>query len=105
MRRRNQLRPDTFPFLAVLLCAMGSLILVLMELDRRARSAAHARAEQVWKDSEKEKAELLARLHAERVAQRQIELDRHRAEQARLREQEKGLSAERTQVQGQLDEL
>src|SRR5438105_2342157 len=57
MRRRHQLRPDTFPFLAVLLCAMGSLILVLMELDRRARSEAHHRAEQGWLQTQREKAE------------------------------------------------
>src|SRR5439155_6869346 len=98
MRRRHQLRPDTFPFLAVLLCAMGSLILVLLELDRRARSAAHARAEQAWKDTEKEKAELLARLRAERLAEQQARLDRHRAELTRLRTQEQGLLAERSQV-------
>jgi hypothetical protein len=46
MRRRRQgLRPDTFPFLAVLLCAMGSLILLLLVLDRRARAVALGRAQ------------------------------------------------------------
>lgn len=105
MRRRNHLRPDTFPFLAVLLCAMGSLILVLLELDRRARSAAHSRAEQVWKDTQKEKVELLARLRAERLAEQQAHLDRHRTEQTGLKAQEQGVLAKRAQVQGQLDEL
>src|SRR5262245_6149220 len=94
MHRRHQLRPDTFPFLAVLLCAMGSLILVLLELDRRARSAAHDRAEQAWKDSQKEKAELLARLRSKRHAER-----------ASLREQAQGVLAERARVQEQLEEI
>src|SRR6516162_10327526 len=43
MRRRRVLRVDTFPFLAVLLCTMGSLILILMVVDRRARIVAQAR--------------------------------------------------------------
>ena len=38
-RRRQTLHVSTFPFLAVLLCAMGSLILVLLVMDRRARLA------------------------------------------------------------------
>src|SRR5438132_2975774 len=106
MRRRNQLRgPDTFPFLAVLLCAMGSLILVLMELDRRARSAANGRAETAWKKQEEEKAELLARLRAQRLAeqerlrqQRQARLDAHHAEQQDLRRRQDSVAAERQDV-------
>ena len=43
-QRRHVVRVDTFPFLAVLLCTMGSLILILMVVDRRARVAAMARA-------------------------------------------------------------
>src|ERR687883_489591 len=44
MRARHGLRPETFPFLAVLLCAMGSLILLLLVMDRRAKAVARARA-------------------------------------------------------------
>lgn len=45
MRRpRRRLEVSTFPFLAVLLCAMGSLILLLLVLDRRAKAAARAHA-------------------------------------------------------------
>lgn len=41
MRRRVQrLQVSTFPFLAVLLCAMGSLILLLLVIDRRAKIVA-----------------------------------------------------------------
>jgi len=43
-QRRHKLQVSTFPFLAVLLCAMGSLILLLLVLDRRARVVAHAKA-------------------------------------------------------------
>jgi hypothetical protein len=43
--RRHKLHVSTFPFLAVLLCAMGSLILVLLVMDRKAHKAAQARAQ------------------------------------------------------------
>jgi hypothetical protein len=43
-RRRQVLQVSTFPFLAVLLCAMGSLILLLLVIDRRARVVARAKA-------------------------------------------------------------
>jgi hypothetical protein len=43
-RRRRHLHVDTFPFLAVLLCAMGSLILVLLIMDRKAKLAARNKA-------------------------------------------------------------
>jgi hypothetical protein len=43
-RRRQSLQVNTFPFLAVLLCAMGSLILLLLVLDRRARVVARVKA-------------------------------------------------------------
>ena len=45
MRRRGKpLEVSTFPFLAVLLCAMGSLILVLIVMDRKAKLAAQYKA-------------------------------------------------------------
>lgn len=44
MRRpRNKLQVSTFPFLAVLLCVMGSLLLLLYIMDRRAKIAARYR--------------------------------------------------------------
>src|SRR5262249_12201478 len=43
MRRpRRRLSVSTFPFLAVLLCAMGSLILLLLVIDRPAKAGARA---------------------------------------------------------------
>ncbi len=44
--RRHKLQVSTFPFLAVLLCAMGALLLVLLVMDRRAHDAARYRATQ-----------------------------------------------------------
>jgi hypothetical protein len=43
-QRRQRLQVSTFPFLAVLLCAMGSLILLLVVIDRRAKVVARAKA-------------------------------------------------------------
>ena len=43
-RRGHTLQVNTFPFLAVLLCAMGSLILLMLVIDRRARVVARAKA-------------------------------------------------------------
>src|SRR4051812_9680090 len=43
-RPRSKLQVSTFPFLAVLLCAMGSLLLFLFIMDRRAKIAAQNRA-------------------------------------------------------------
>jgi hypothetical protein len=43
-QRRHTLQVNTFPFLAVLLCAMGSLILLMLVIDRRARVVARAKA-------------------------------------------------------------
>lgn len=43
-RRRQLLQVSTFPFLAVLLCTMGSLILLLLVIDRRAKAVARAKA-------------------------------------------------------------
>jgi hypothetical protein len=45
-RRRKHFEISTFPFLAVLLCTMGSLILVLLVMDRKAKLAARQKAEQ-----------------------------------------------------------
>src|SRR5438445_591948 len=70
MRRAKQLKPETFPFLAVLLCAMGSLILMLLVMDRRAKAVARAKAQraaaQVAALDEQTQAEPLAELRAAR---------------------------------------
>jgi hypothetical protein len=49
MRRpRRKLEVNTFPFLAVLLCAMGSFILVLMIIDRRGKIVAQNKVRETY---------------------------------------------------------
>ena len=63
--RRQVLQVSTFPFLAVLLCAMGSLILLLLVMDRRAKAVARAKAIRAASRLEAEEAEAAARRQAE----------------------------------------
>src|SRR6185295_12809990 len=79
MRRRHQMRPDTFPFLAVLLCAMGSLLLLLVVMDRRAKAVARARALQAAAARSAEEAERDAAALRERE-EREAEWQRRREE-------------------------
>ena len=86
-QRRHVLQVSTFPFLAVLLCTMGSLILLLLVIDRRARVVARAKALRA--------AALMAAEDAEAQARRQVELERRRqALHARLQAQDQELSAQ-----------
>src|SRR5947209_20376105 len=96
--RRKQLKPDTFPFLAVLPCTMGSLILLLMVLDRRARLAARARAEEAWARVEKEKADRRSRQEQEAGARRA----KHRREQTKFLTEEQRLRAEYERTRSRL---
>ena len=49
MRKRKKLEVSTFPFLAVLLCTMGALILLLLVMDKKAKKAALEKAyEAAW---------------------------------------------------------
>jgi hypothetical protein len=83
MRRRRQvLQVSTFPFLAVLLCAMGSLILLLLVIDRRARAVARAKAVQAASRVAEENTRVLAARKAEWERRR-------RALHARLAEQDR----------------
>jgi hypothetical protein len=94
-RPRHKLRPETFPFLAVLLCAMGSLILVLLVMDRRAKLAAKARVESAHARRVEE-----ARLGAARLRE---EHERRRAAERARRETER--DAERTRLTAEQAEL
>jgi hypothetical protein len=52
MRKRKKLEVSTFPFLAVLLCTMGALILLLLVMDKKAKKAAFEKAyESAWAQS------------------------------------------------------
>src|SRR5262245_1396333 len=73
MRRRRQgLQVSTFPFLAVLLCTMGSLILLLLVIDRRAKVEAQVKARlaaaQAAAENEKTAATRCAELESRRQA-------------------------------------
>jgi hypothetical protein len=74
-RKRQRLQVSTFPFLAVLLCAMGSLILFLLVLDRRAKIVALEKARRqslsLKLQQETERKEDLARREAEWEKRRQ----------------------------------
>ena len=75
-RRRRHLEVSTFPFLAVLLCTMGALILLLLVLDRRAKIVAMLKVKNEFA---------------------QVQAEQDRREQQRLRQQadEDHLSEER----------
>src|SRR5262249_27076813 len=108
-RRRHRLQVTTFPFLAVLLCAMGSLILLLLVLDRRAKVVAlhkareaisRARAERPARDREALRAAEEARQAEERQAEeRRAEWERRRQELRAL------LAAQEQEVQGEAEQV
>jgi hypothetical protein len=85
-RRRRQLEVSTFPFLAVLLCTMGSLILLLLVLDRRAKVVAlhkaHQDAAELQADKERREQERQRQTAEEErlAAERQAEWERRRLE-------------------------
>src|SRR5262249_46695829 len=107
MRRpRHKLQVSTFPFLAVLLGAMGALILLLLVMDRRSKVVARNRA------LEAHAARLAARSH-ERDAQqvrdqealrREWEADRQRLHEL-LRRQEQELAQEQQALDSKLSAL
>jgi hypothetical protein len=99
---------DTFPFLAVLLCAMGSLILVLMAMDLRARKAAVSRGREEARRRLDEQARALAERDstyaAKKKALRQDWEKKRDALIARVGAAESALAAELRQVQARLAE-
>src|SRR5438132_1100199 len=99
-RRRRHLEVSTFPFLAVLLCTMGSLILLLLVLDRRAKIVA---LHKVRQDAEQQRARTAddERLAAEHRA----EYERRRQElHTLLVQQEVELLGQIEQTRGKLAE-
>ncbi len=77
MRKRRQvLQVSTFPFLAVLLCTMGSLILLLLVIDRQAKAAARNKA----RLAAAEVAAKAAAKQQQHAADIQAEQERRRAE-------------------------
>ena len=121
--RRQILQVSTFPFLAVLLCAMGSLILLLLVIDRRAKTVARFKALQaITKTSEADREAAAARriewerrkekLHAELLKQDdaiQIQLrdirDKSRSSVLEIEAKQKEVTAVRTRVDNANREL
>lgn len=105
-RRNTKLQVDTFPFLAVLLCAMGALILVLLVMDRRSKLAANQRAQEQLRQQAADHAQAKQRRRDEYDAKKraqQAAWDRKRdALKARVDDEEKALSAELREVQERL---
>ncbi|MFN4260421.1 MAG: hypothetical protein ACK4RK_14090 [Gemmataceae bacterium] len=101
-RRRQHLQVSTFPFLAVLLCAMGSLILLLLILDRRAKMMSQAQTIQVVAEAD-ERAAKEAREAAARAAQ--AEAERRAAEEKQRREWEERLAALRARLAAEQNQL
>ncbi len=103
--RRHKLQVSTFPFLAVLLCAMGSLILILLVMDRKAHRAALNRARQ----QAAKLAEESARGEAERErsrAQALAEQEKKREDRhAKLTDQQIELQLQMRKVREQLQEI
>ncbi len=105
-RRPHKLEVSTFPFLAVLLCAMGSLILVLLAMDRMARQAAVARVAETAQKRDQERARSVEGIKAENDRRRQqalaaweaARLALHAQLQAKKEEQNKQAEAVDKQV-------
>jgi hypothetical protein len=94
-RRRQSLQVSTFPFLAVLLCAMGSLILLLLVIDRRAKVVARAKALEAVRRAAAED---------EKAADSQAEWDRRRqALHEQLNQENVGVLAKIDSCRDQLD--
>ncbi len=96
MKRRQRLQVSTFPFLAVLLCAMGSLILLLLIFDRQAKLAARKKALLAATQSVEEM--------KKRAAERQAEWARRRLELQQLLTRQRDALADQLRVtRGQAD--
>ena len=110
MRRSpNRLQVSTFPFLAVLLCAMGALILFLLVMDRRGKivAAAKGRAarEAQLADRSKEDAARNAEWEQQRDALHQTLLAQKQQLGAETTEADKLLAQARRKVQAKQAEL
>src|SRR5437763_16514158 len=102
MRRRRKLEVSTFPFLAVLLCAMGSLILVLLAMDRKAKLAARAKSELAARKVAEEAELLVAARRAEWERARKDQRDAWQRKRAELHSR---LEADKQNLDGQMAAL
>src|SRR2546428_13334535 len=93
--RRNTMQVASFPYLAVLLCSMGSLILLLLVIDRRAKVVMRAKALQAIRQMEAED----AKDSAERAAEWE---QRRRALHDQLQQQKQELDVQSASLERQL---
>lgn len=107
-RRRHKLQVSTFPFLAVLLCAMEALLLVLLVMDRRAHDAARARMQQAARraaeDAASDADSRRASVQQARDAARAARLRERETEHGRLLSQVAGVQGEIMSVRDQIAE-
>jgi hypothetical protein len=105
-RRRKTLQVSTFPFLAVLLCTMGALILVLVAMDRQSRLAAQQKAQEeaqrVLDDQVKVLADRRSEYEAKKRTLRQVWEGKRDALLARVGAEEAALQAELKLIQARL---
>src|SRR6516165_3239719 len=94
--RRQRLQVAIFPFLSVLLCVLGSLILLMLVLDRKVKLAAAEHAQQERLAEREKRHEQQETDHQQKLAERQQlvqkrtqELEeRRRAEEERIKKEQ-----------------
>jgi chemotaxis protein histidine kinase CheA len=104
-RRKHSLQVSLFPFLAVLLCTLGALILLLLVLDNRARQQVEAEAAQAAEESARQAAEIRQHLQdlEEQEKEAQAQKQREKQEQVRsLEHQLENTAVEEERQQAQL---
>jgi hypothetical protein len=102
-RRRQALQVSTFPFLAVLLCAMGALILLLLVIDRRAKAVARAKALQTQQQIAAKRAREREQLNAELQRQRREREEEARRNERQLTEQVKSARQQNDKTRATID--
>ncbi len=95
-RTSDNTTPSLFPFLAVLLCTMGSLVLILMLIVSAAQQSSSSAIEQARLEQEELAAqlELAGRSYRRQLEQRRLELERKRLELEHLEQHIAELSDE-----------
>lgn len=106
-RRRQAVEPSLFPFLAVLVCTMGSLILMLAMVTQRARAAVASQSTVLRETTEdiervQREQEWLAKEYIEARQAQTEQLDRTRGELAHLEGQIDRLQQELEDLQRQV---
>ncbi len=104
-KRRDGLSPSLFPFLAVLLCTMGALVLILMLSVSGAQTAAQQIATEIEEQVELEEAkiELVKKGLTEQLDEIQIELEKKRLGLQHLEEHIRELMEELDQLERQAE--